>query len=1131
MKLRRIIQSLLTSIALTTALLSANAANYAEHSVLSQGSWKKISVKESGVCKLTYDQLKGMGFSHPEQVRVYGYGGAQLSEAFNLPKTDDLNETPIYDNGSALFFYAQGPRSWNYRGLEKDHPFDITSNLYSTLGYYFLTEKNGERNIVIMDDNLEAQEDEIEISNYMEHLVHKTETINPTHSGKGWLGDQTLSGKTFSTNFYVKEIDTTQSASVYLNLAAQSNRSSNCYVKLNDITRNISFTLTGGHTLASGTHDIIRFKPNEENHKLTISYSSQSEADKLWVEQIVFCAYKKLKMDNVAIYFRNPNASEPNLYKYRVEGANNSTIVWNITNPLETKQVPTAMENGLLTFRRSPNGLEEFVAFNPSANNFVKADLVGDVNNQDLHACKGYDAIIITHPDFKTEAERLAQLHEEHDGIYSLIVTPNEIYNEFSSGTPDASAIRWFLKMFYDRGELEKSVILIGDGSFDNRGVMNNSSNNNHIITYQNGDLYDESKSYVTDDYFCFLSDSNNNLSNGRMKMNYSIGRLPVSNLQQATNMVNKVEKYLGNNQFGKWKNKVCLIADDNDGDTLASTVNKFFGYSDNIGKIIHTRNPAMEIQKIHIDAYTRVTGSNGYRYPEAEDAIRKSVEDGAMIVNYIGHSSELAWSAERIFTQSEAANIYNDKQGFWFTASCQFALFDNISTSGGEDLVMNPNGGAITLFSAARTVYDDKNDNLNRNYAANLFERDENGEALTIGEVCRRSKITLSNDSNKLSYMLLGDPLLKLKYPEGNVVTDSITILGKGVTDTINALSEVKIFGHITNKQGQFMDNFNGIVHITVYDKESKMFTKGNPFDDEDQKTRNRHAYYDRLNVLFSGKAEVHDGEFSTVMKITKDINYNYGTGRIYYYAYDEDLQFDADGANESLIIGGSSDSEITDSCGPTIRLYMNHNGFLSGDKVNTTPVLIAEINDENGINASGSGIGHDIILTTQGGQNSTTVLNSYFSYDIDSYSNGTVTYQFPELAPGHYTIQLKAWDLLNNSSEKSLDFIVDEKEPIRIHNIDIYPSMASEEATIKISHDRPQSVSSYRIRIYNIMGVEVYSSELYNERIEKDLKWIWDLNDNKGKRVDSGIYLIRAEFETEEDGIIGLAKKMMVK
>lgn len=1131
MKIRQIISSIVAAIISVTASIDTlSAATYAEHSVLSKGSWKKISVKESGVCKITYDQLKGMGFSHPEKVSVYGYGGAQLSELFNLPKTDDLNETPIYDSGSALYFYAQGPRIWKHKALMSDHPFEINSNLYATEGYYFLSENSGQRNIIAMAETIEEDEEEVVIDKYMEHMVHKTESINPSKSGKGWFGDQTPSGKSFDVTFNVPDIDLTEEAIVYLNLAAVSNRTSQSNIYINgDFYKSVSYGLASGHTAGVAGRATITYTPVGERNNVSISYKGNSDVDKMWVEQIVFCAYKKLTANDGIVYFRDPRTSTPDIYRYDIQGGDSKMIVWDITHPTNTQQIPTQTTGDGISFRRNPVEMEEFVAFDPQSNKFVKAEFVENVKNQDLHACKGYDAIIITPQEFISEAQRLAALHEEHDNISSLIVTPTEIFNEFSSGTPDASAIRWFLKMFYDRGEARKSVILFGDGTFDNRDILKSNTKYNYILTYESGDLFDESKSYVSDDYYCFLDNSNNGLSNGRMKMDYSIGRLPVSTIQQATNMVDKVEKYLTDNQFGTWKNKVCLIADDNDGDTLASTVNKFFSYSDNIAKIIHGKDSAMEIQKIHIDAYTRTSGSNGNRYPEAEAAIKKSVENGVMVVNYIGHSSELAWSAERIFTQGEAGSLFNDKRGFWFTASCQFALFDDLKSSGGEDLVLNPNGGAMTLFSAARTVYDDKNDNINRSYISNLFERDANGEPLTIGEVCRRAKLVLPNDSNKMSYTLLGDPLLKMKYPEGNVTTDSITLIGQGKTDTIRALSEVKIFGHIEDNQHQLMDQFNGVVNIIIYDKETRMYTKGNSFKDEDQKTRNRHPYTDRLNVLFSGKAEVKNGYFSTVMKVTKDINYNYGTGRIYYYAYDEALEYDADGCDESFIIGGSNDAEITDSCGPNIKLFMNHKGFLSGDKVNNTPVLIAEVEDINGINASGSGIGHDITLTSE--DKKITVLNSYFSYDIDSYSQGTITYPFPTLDPGRYNVKLKVWDLLNNSSEKSISFVVDEKEPIRVHSIDIFPSVAKEEATINISHDRPLTVKSYRIRVISYSGAEMLSTSLTTERLSQQTSWTWDLTDNRGVKVTNGLYLIRVEFETEDGKINALSDKIIVR
>ncbi len=1129
MKCRLSLSAIIGSIIILISTQDTYAVRtYANHSVLSQGSWTQIRVKETGVCKLTYDQIKGMGFSNPKEVHVYGYGGALLSENFKQPKTDDLNETPIYDSGSAIYFYVQGPRTWKYRGVNSKHMFDISSNMYSEYGYYFLTSNSQERKLIPTAETVSHDADEIEITNFIDHIGHKKEETNLIHSGTGWVGDQTPSGKSISLDFSFPNIDTYELGSVYLNLAAFSKKKSTCHIKMNDVESDMEFSLCNEEMAATSSEKNVVWLPEEEQNHLKLTYSSQSETDNLWIDQIVVCAYRELKMGNEVLYFRNPNTEQESVYKYELKNADKNVIVWNITNAEGTERIPTELDGNSLIFRRNPKQMEEFVAFNPNKGNYVKAELVGKINNQDLHAVKDIDFIIISHKDFLTQADRLAEIHQNYDNVNTLVVTPEEIYNEFSSGTPDASAIRWFLKMFYDRGEKGKTILLFGDGCYDNRGILKNSNNvvNNYILTYQGGSKFVEASSYVSDDYFCYIDDANDAASNDVRSMEYSIGRFPVASIDQAQNMVDKVEKHLTNRQFGNWHNKVCLVADDNDGKT---EVNKFFEYSDNIANIMKKNDPSMEIQKVHLDSYSRVVGSNGNRYPEVEEIISKNIKDGIIVLNYIGHSSELAWAAERIFTQGEAATMYNDKLGHWFTASCQFTKFDNLSNSGGEDLVLNPNGGAITIFSAARTVYDTRNDNLNRTYANNLFQRDENFKPLRIGDICRRAKNAVKNDTNKLSFTLLGDPMLRIALPQGNVITDSITdIEGKPIKN-MEALSVVKVNGHIEDEYSNFMDNFNGIVNITLYDKEVLMSTKGNTFDTEEEKEAGRHKYYDRNNILFSGKAEVVNGEFSFIIKIPKDINYTIDTGRFAYYAVDENLEYDADGYSEDYTIGGSSEDSTIDNCGPEIMLYMNHTAFLSGDKVNSTPILYANVKDDNGINSSGSGIGHDITLTLSG-NNNPIILNNNFSYNLDSYSEGMITYQFTGLEPGHYTATLKVWDLKNNSSQKTIKFVVDDETFIRTDNIQIVPMVSNGEVTIKVNHDMPQTVQSYRFKIINCLGVTIRETQVSTERIAQGLTWVWNLEDNNSKKAKEGVYLVRVEFDTNDGETYGKTEKIVV-
>ncbi len=1127
MKLRNSIRAIISGIVILTLTQTIYAREYAEHSVLATGSWTKIRVSETGVCKLPYDQIKEMGFSNPKEVHVYGYGGATLSENFGLPKTDDLEETAIYDSGSAIYFYAQGPRKWNYRGMNSRHAFDVTSNPYSLYGYYFLTSNAKERKLIQTSYAEEKAEDEEEISNYIEHISYKKEEINIIQSGNGWVSDQTPMGKQFAYEFNVPDIDTYEMGSIYLSLVAYSKSSSKAKVFLNGTSYDMDFPYTSEGSSATTSEKTIQWLPSEEKGQLYVTYIAANGTDNLWVEQIVVCAFRELKMSNNILYFRNPNTEEGlNTYKYVVNGAGVNTIVWNITDPQQITRIETEQEGSKLIFRRKPTQLEEFVAFNPSGSEFVKAEEVGEVKNQDLHSIKDKDFIIISDETLLDEAERLASIHQKYDNVNTAVVTPEEIYNEFSSGTPDASAIRWFLKMFYDRGEYQKQVLLFGDGCFDNRGIL---GTNKSIITYQGGSKYTESNSYVCDDYFCLLNNRNNGIPVRQMKMDYGIGRFPVSTATQAANMVDKVEKYLSTNKYGKWRDKVLLIADDNEEGKDANRYNKFFSYSDNIGDTIHKRDSSMEIQKVHFDSYTRVTGSNGNKYPEVEEIISKNIQDGVLILNYIGHSGELAWATERVFTQNQAATIFNEKQGFWFSASCRFGVFDELNNSAGEDLVLNPNGGALTLFSAARTVYDSPNDNLNREYVNILFDRDINNMPLRIGDICKMAKNKLENDSNKLSFTLLGDPMLRICYPKGDVLTDSISLIGGTSTDTIRALSEVKVYGHIEDEQHNFLHNFNGPIDITLYDKKVSLSTKGNKFETEEEKEKNKHRYTDRINVLFSGKTEVKNGRFSFVFKVPKDINYNYDTGRLHYYAVDEELDYDADGSYENFIIGGSDKNDTQDNCGPDIKLYMNHTAFLSGDKINQTPVLYAEISDKNGINSSGSGIGHDITLTINNDK-TPIILNKEFSYDLDSYSDGTITYQFSNLEPGIYTATLKIWDLLNNSSQKSIEFVVEEESIIRTDKLTITPSVAKEKALVKVTHDMPYTVQTYRFIVYNSLGKIVKETKSEPNRLEQGYTWEWDLKDNNGQRVPVGAYLVRVEHETSEGDHYGLTQKMIV-
>lgn len=1116
--------------------LSGYAYDFASRSVLASGTWKKIYVKESGICKLTYDQLSKMGFANPSEVRVFGYGGATLNEDMSVAKTDDLNEVPLYAGSNYFLFYAQGPNAWYYSG-NASLPYNFKSNPYSFYGYYFLTDNVGTKKRIEEKAAETFDIPTVEIRNYLDRRYMKKEEFNYISSGKTWFGNRINNDGSSSHSFSFGSVDTTKEASIYVKCAASSNRLSHISISAkagyNTTSTAMEIPFSAGHVIATEKESYLKLQPTGGNFSVTISYSGNNTTDYASIERIVVNAYKPLDMKgNNCMYFRNPECYGYSYqYRFAIANCSSNIQVWDVTNSQEPTVVKTTLVGDSLVFTDcySP-APKEYVALNVQNPTFISAEYVGAVSNQNIHGIKKADLVIITHPNFYQGAEELASLHEEYDNMDVVILTPEQIYNEYSSGTPDPTAIRWCMRKLYeDQNKKAFSLMLLGDGCFDNKGILTASGTkvNNYIITYQGGSSVDESATYATDDYFCFLED--NDIMNGKLQsatMDISVGRIPCNTMEQLNGVINKIKNHLENKNYGKWKNKVLLLADDNEAST---SYQKFCQYSDNLAIKAHKFNPAMEVKKVYLDAYTRTTGSNGSRYHDVEEILKEEIGKGVMIFNYVGHSSKIGFSAEHVFTQNQAGSIFNENCGFWFTASCEFSQYDGLDHSGGEDLLLNPNGGALVLISSARVVYDNKNDNLNQAFFSNLFLKDSLHMPERIGEVLRKSKVGLANDSNKLSFNLFGDPALRIHYPNNWVTTDSITEIGGTEKDTIKALSEMRVYGHIADKDSALISNFNGTLFVTLYDKEVTLYTKANIYSDEADIIKNRHEYKDRPNILFSGQVEVINGKYSFSFKVPKDINYSYGSGRFAYYAYDEENDIEAQGAYEDFQIGGSSNKFSKDEEGPSISLYMNTEKFHSGDKVNTSPVFFAKVSDENGINASGCGIGHDITLTLNG-TNTPIVLNNYFSYAKGSYKEGLVAYQLNNLEEGTYTLTFKVWDLLNNSSTQSIQFTVDSKLKIEVEDLIVYPNPAKESVTLRVIHDQPQTVQSFRFLLYNTNGHIVYESEEIESKNDGTLSWSWDLHTSNGRRVAPGCYIGRAEIKVDGEKYVGESKKIIV-
>ena len=719
------------------------------------------------------------------------------------------------------------------------------------------------------------------------------------------------------------------------------------------------------------------------------------------------------------------------------------------------------------------------------------------------------------------QAERLAVAHREKDGLTVEVVTPEAIYNEFSSGTPDATAYRRLMKMFYDRssslGNPPKYLLLFGDGIYDNRGIsgeVQGVSRSNMLLTFQSQESLNV-YSYATDDYFAFLEDnSGSNFS--RDKMCLGVGRFPIRTVTEATQMVDKTISYMENKDSGSWKNNVTFVADD--GNNEDSFTTNHMKQADQLAEAIEEVQPGFLVNKVYFDAYKR---SSLGTYPDVHNEIEKLLKSGQLLINYTGHGSTTHWADESVWTQTDINNSSYKHLPVWVTATCDFTRFDDVKTSAGESVFLNPTSGGIALFTTTRVVFSDNNANLNKALIDNLFQEDANSR-YTLGEAMMYTKRQL-NDSNKLNFILIGDPALKFAYPEYKARVTAVN--GEAVSDEpfeFKALSRITVEGEILNPSGSFAADFTGVLSSTIFDSQSSITTLGNSSE--------KFTYLDYPNTIYIGRDSVRNGKFSFTFMVPKDISYSNKKGKLNLYASSETKE--AQGSFFDFIVGGTSDTAETDTIGPEIRqIYLNDSSFVSGDKVNTTPYFVAKLWDKSGVNITGSSVGHDMILTIDSMPSMSYNLNSYYALLPDSENEGLVQFSIPELEPGMHTAEFKVWDILNNSTTYTFTFEV--AEGLKPNLIEMYatPNPARDQVEFFLHHNRPESNLKVTVMVYDMTGKFLWSTEKSgSSELFKAYVVTWNLTDNGGRRLRPGVYLYRAAISTNNSKEATKANKLII-
>lgn len=1092
--------------------------SFVDNSVLATGNWYKIYVESDGMYQLTSTDLESLGIPvssiDPVTLKIFGNGGGMVPENNSTPRLDDLNEIAItvtgqndgsFDSQDKILFYGQSPNRWYYDA--NADLFEKQENYYSERTCYFVT-YGGEpgKRIQHLEQSVMAPTNTVTTYNY--YLNHELDAVNLIGSGREWYGEVFDVQLNYSFDFSIPDVDKNSNVNVYADMAARATSSSSFSIKINNQSYVVGISkinLSYGSVYAISGELSKTFKPESSDMNVDITYNKSTSSATGWLNKIQINGRRALKYTGGTMRFCDTQSygiDEVSLFK--MSSASSSVTILDVTDHQNVKIIDATLAGNELSFVANTDTLREFLAYD---GNYSSPIIAGKIANQNLHAQQPVNMVILTHPDFFDEAVRLAEYHN-NEGISTRVVNIYNVYNEFSSGVQDIGGLRDYVRMLYSkRSGVDmglKYLLLYGDGSYDYKNRV--SGNNNFVPTWQSTNSLDATNSYATDDFFGCL-DPEEGLFRKDV-LDIGIGRLSVSNTEESQMALNKILHYSSNASevMGDWRNMITLVADDED-----SGLHVFD--ADKLAKLLDNTALSYNVDKIYSDSYTQVVASGGARYPAVNEAINTKMAKGSLIMNYVGHGGEVGWALERILELSDINSWTNyDMLSVFITATCEFTRFDDPKrVSAGEQVFLNPDGGAVALFTTTRATFATSNYTLNRAIYLNAFTTTK-GQYPSLGDLLKIAKEAAGSGMNAQKFVLIGDPAMKLAYPVLKVETTEFNGQPHSdENDTIRALEYVTIAGQVTNRTGTLAEDFTGVVYPTVYDKPSVISTLGNDPKSPiiDFELRNR--------ILYKGKADVINGKFTFSFHVPKDINYSYGFGKISYYV--DNAIIDGAGYDTSFIIGGYSNQTQTDETGPQINLFINDPFFTNGGLTNSDPIIYAEIFDESGINV-GTGIGHDLTAIIDGNSDKIYVLNDFYEGDLNTYKSGTVAYPLFNLTPGKHTMELKVWDALNNSSIATVTFYVAAENEIILDNFHSYPNPFTHETTLFFEHNQAGQELQMDYYIFDLSGKLVKFVEK-SEIVAgyRTTNFTWNGTDNYGNPLPGGIYVCKLIVTNEEN------------
>lgn len=1116
------------------------------NSVLSNGNWLKVGITSEGMYKLTYEQLQSNGLIsssvNSNLLQVYGNGGGMLPEINSAFRYNDLYENAIevvdggdgnFGAGDYILFFAQGPHVWKYNTSTKLYKQEY--NVYADTNFYFVTVGSTAGKRITTRASLTGTP--TYATTTADGYVYKEDDkYNLNQTGRTWLGDLYNFSNTYTYNFNLEDYVTSDTITLGVLMAARC-VACNTNIRLEQNSNLITNFSIGAASpvytapYATWGSSTNKFTSTTNNISLRITRTS---GDQAWLDYVLFNYRKNISANSSFKIFSDKKAIGETNAKFSCSGANSSHQVWDITNPLEPILQNYALVSSNAEFQVNMDTLRRFVIFEPS--NSASPVSITNQPNQNLHGLadpsRGTNFVIITHPSLLNSANQLANFHATNDGMQVDVVTVNNIYNEFSSGKQDISAIKYFLKEYFDNNPTNypKYVLFWGDGSYDYKYYLDRGDypNTNFVPSYQTTESFDRAgQSYSSDDFFALLeNDEGSNgfvALNGGSNIDVGIGRIPIVSDEEGMGVLNKIITYAtGVPAMRDWRNTVTVVADDAE----AAWENSFITNSESITNQINTNWPVWNVDKVYLDSYVQVTNA-GQRYPDANVALDNRMNNGSIMINYIGHGGETGWTSERVLNIDNFDNLENiESLPAFCTATCTFTRFDNPNfQSAGEDLMVASGRGAIALISTIRPI------SIVPNFNAKVYNATFNllaGERPRLGDIIRIAKQPIPlNDYGEQNILLFGDPALRLAYPDIKVVTDSINGLvadeSGAVTDTLMASQIVTIVGHITDNSDVLMSSFNGDLYTTIFDKESILSTLAND--------PGANVYNFRLlkNVIFKGKSTITNGRFKFQFVVPLDINYNIGTGKISYYATDN-ISTDAHGYYKNVSIGSSDVLCSSDTQGPQVEIFMNDTNFLDMGITNSSPIIYVKAIDSSGINTTGIGIGHDLQAIIDGDIQNPINLNNYYVADNNSYASGVAKYQLTGLEPGIHLIEVQVWDGCNNFTKADLNFVVTNTDATVI-NMTAFPNPFSDVITFAFEHNFEGKNVDAQIIINDMNGSVVYEySKSYVPDNHRDLSFNWNGRSNGGNEMNSGVYVCRILLKDQEGNQVSACCKIVL-